>query len=135
MATSKPTSPPVSTALVGPLRQVRFRGGARLVADPPRDTLDPRWQRCTEHRTACDCREAERTEQITELAGEIRQVERVAQDLLAGHPIHGWSEDGYVSLRCQCTGCQIVRAAHIYVRTDDHGVVVDPAGPSTGDRP
>jgi hypothetical protein len=100
-----------SQALVGPLPTIRFRDGSRLVADPPKNTIDPRWRTCTDHRTGCDCREAELNEDRQEWRNMYREVEQAAQKILAGHPT--WNDEGTGG--CACTGCQIVRAVWLFV--------------------
>lgn len=59
-----------TTALVGPLPQIRYQDGTREVYTPPADTRDPRYKACMDHRRACDCREAVFAEQMNEMAGE-----------------------------------------------------------------
>lgn len=109
-----------STALVGPLPVVRFHDGTVLAADPPRDTCDPRWEACTEHRTACDCREAELNEDRNEYRAMYQAVIEAARRILAGHPTHHYAEvpsdrEGmtYEANGCMCSGCQIVRASYL----------------------
>lgn len=111
-------STPPNTALVGPLPTVRFHDGTRLAADPPRNTLDPRYTTCVQHRTACDCREAELNETAAELRGEREWLERVTQEILAGHPT--WADvtlaDGReLDCSCMCTGCRIARRLHLRI--------------------
>lgn len=89
---------------------VRFRDNTEVAYQVPHNTLDPRYPLCTEHRVACDCREAERQEDIAELKAELRQVKEAARDLLEGHDVHGDEGPG-----CMCTGCQIVRRAHLHL--------------------
>lgn len=83
---------------------VLFRDGTRLDYDQPENTLDPRYDQCVEHRTACICREAEWSEEVYEITDEVRAVRAaIAGHILAGHPIDV----------CACTGCQIVRETHL----------------------
>lgn len=104
--------------IAGPLREgiIYFTGGPRprvRVAhayEVPRDTRDPRYAACVNHRTACDCREAELSELINELRGELRLVERAVNTVLAGHVTGSWLGAAGV---CLCSGCQIARAAYI----------------------
>lgn len=107
--------------LVGPVRTVNFYGGpggslgcpASVNYDTPRDTLDPRVARCTDHRVACDCREAEHAEIVAELRYELREFRAAFDKVLAGHPTgSSYVEDP--ENFCQCTGCQIARTAHHY---------------------
>lgn len=128
-----------STALVGPLPTVTFHDGAssdrgfrrvRVVVDqaPPKHTADGhRWERCTDHRLGCDCREAELGERISELQGLLDEARAAAAEVLAGHRTFPesyrgrvtWGPDGLVVDRaevdedavCQCTGCKIARKA------------------------
>jgi hypothetical protein len=109
-------------------RAVRFYGGALAnraepvvsLYVPPRDTLDPRYERCTRHHTACDCREAVWAEHLAELIADTRDLQRACDQLLAGHNTYGevFLDDGrhVVGTPCMCTGCQIARAVHIYPR-------------------
>ena len=83
-----------------------------IVYTPPRDTCDPRARACSAHRVACDCREAEWAEYRSESVAERRHLREVAREVLAGHLTHAYLEN---QTPCQCTGCQIVRAAHIYI--------------------
>lgn len=124
-----------STELVGPLPVVLFRGERKpghvtprvpVVVDraPPTDTCDPRYLTCVDHHLACDCREAEMGEEIHEWLGNWQQARDAAREVCAGHPT--WP-DYYVEERnnvyevtyapvgdcCQCTGCQIIRKAHL----------------------
>jgi hypothetical protein len=77
---------------------VLFRDDTRIDYDPPRNTMDPRYAACKEHQLACDCREAELSEEIDEYRGEFRAVRRAIVKVLSGHP------NG-----CKCTGCEIAR--------------------------
>lgn len=125
-----------STELVGPLKvgKVSFTGGpsqfwhddqghlriisshATAIYDVPVDTRDPRYAACTDHHIACDCREAELAEQISELRGEYSLLRNAIDTVLAGHPTTADGEDRYGQpiKPCQCTGCQIARAIYIY---------------------
>lgn len=85
--------------LVGPLPTVRFRDGARIVADPPRSTMDLRYVVCSDHRTACDCREAELSEQLADLRYDRDEATRVEQAIAATLRIHSRNQAGY------CRGC------------------------------
>jgi hypothetical protein len=113
----------VTAALVGPLPVVRFRGGPgrwddpdppKVAYSPPRDTTDPRFAECTDHRVACDCREALWAEDRQEWAYARREAQEAVDDLLAGHPT--WSDDGNTFTGCMCTGCQLARALHLWPR-------------------
>lgn len=91
----------MSGVLVGPLPTVQFRGGARVVADPPRSTLDLRWVACSDHHTACDCREAELNEQLSECRAEAEIDRRTDEAVTAVLRIHTETpgRGGY------CRGC------------------------------
>lgn len=100
------------TALVGPLPTIHFRDGARKVYTPPRDTCDPRYQACMDHREACDCREAMFAEDRAEWRAERRQTEQAINEVLRGHQTWVFTVAGRDEMaECKCTGCQIVRAA------------------------
>jgi hypothetical protein len=129
--------------LVGPVPTVSFGGGPRRPVSewgalpkvayvPPRNTLDPRFAACTEHRVACDCREAEFAEYRQEAQYEARGLQKALDTILAGHATYavtytrrviGWDGDRPVEeyveapeAQCLCTGCQIARAIHYYPR-------------------
>lgn len=80
-----------------------FHDGTRIAYQPPANTLDPRYLACTEHRVACDCREAEYNEDIAEYQGDWRMFQKVMAEVLADH----------IGRCCQCTGCQIARRLHL----------------------
>jgi len=120
--------------LVGPVRNgvIHFRSGMRgndgaIAYTPPQNTLDPRYDACTDHHVACDCREAEFAEERHEWRYErdaIRQafdaIRQAFDDILAGHSTHIHGEPnpytGRADQPCMCTGCQIARATHHYPR-------------------
>lgn len=83
----------------------------------PKNTLDPRYVACVQHRTACDCREAEHAENIAELKAEHQAIKQAFEELLRGHAT--WVEppgrNGLFDrrLQCQCTGCQIARRVYL----------------------
>lgn len=85
----------MSGRLVGPMPTVRFRDGARRVADPPRSTLDLRWLVCRDHHTACDCREAELAEQIADFRAEAQAARRTEEACTAVLRLHVASPLGY----------------------------------------
>lgn len=112
----------MSGTLVGPLPTVRFSGGPNLdwfnppkiAYTPPKDTCDPRARACTDHHVACDCREAEFAEDRHERRAAAKELQDTIGTVLAGHATMLWTSDGNLSPHsCQCTGCQIVRAAHL----------------------
>jgi hypothetical protein len=80
---------------------------------PPRDTCDPRFSACTDHHPACDCREAEFAEERQEQRAWHREIQEAFDEVLAGHPLYRTDD----TPGCQCTGCQIARAAHIWPRS------------------
>lgn len=90
------------SAVVGPLRQIRFRDGSTQVYDPPRDTRDLRYVGCADHRPACDCREAEMAERITEMRAEAELAGMAEQAITAVLRIHARGQRG--SRYCQ--GCR-----------------------------
>ncbi len=129
-----------STELVGPLPTVRFGGGPgntwrntdppKVAYVPPRNTLDPRYRACTDHRVACDCREAEMAENINEWRSEYKALKAAVLKHIEGHRTEAeWTyqqifdhwEDGVQVWRyerdddavCSCVGCRIAREAYI----------------------
>lgn len=108
-----------SKALVGPVPRVRFQDGTTTNYQVPRDTLDERYRLCFTHRTACDCREATLAEDRAEWQGMYLGARNAVKELLAGHPtwVYVVSEapDELGDLRpgCECTGCQVARAADL----------------------
>ncbi len=96
----------------GPLPgHIRFQDGVQLPYEPPKNTLDPRWKACTEHRPACDCREAEQAENLHELHAEWTAFRDALKDVLTGH----------ASCCCRCTGCEIARRLHLsFVGSGEH---------------
>lgn len=117
MSTSLPHRTP-GAALVGPLPSVRFRDDSHVAYAVPADTMDPRWKACAHHRTACDCREAEHAETVSELRHEMRATEKAFAEVLKGHQTWAYTADGVDEFaQCQCTGCQIVRLADTGMRS------------------
>lgn len=104
--------------LVGPVPTIRFHDGTRQAYTPPRDTMDNRYVACTEHRPACDCREAWLAEELAERLAMLAEVEKAAEEILAGHPSYSWRVDpetgDETEAHCMCTGCQIARRAHLF---------------------
>lgn len=102
-------------ALVGPVPTIGFYDGTRVAYDVPKDTRDPRFTACRDHHPACDCREADLAEGISELRGELKDIIDAAKRVLEGHPTWVWEDgpNGEREAGCMCTGCQIVRATHI----------------------
>ena len=122
-----------STELVGPLPTVTFHGGPqrapgdtpKVAYVPPRNTTDPRYARCTDHRVGCDCREAELAEAIAEWRAEYEYLKDAVFRHTHGHATRAefyrrefvrWEGDTavwrYVEAldgRCECTGCRIAR--------------------------
>lgn len=107
----------MTKALVGPLPTIVFYGAGgwagrvRQAYTVPTHGGDLRARLCTNHHPACDCREADLNELITEQRGEMRRLAQAARSALAGHqvevPIGG--EEWTVQL-CLCSGCVIHRA-------------------------
>ncbi|MBX6386660.1 MAG: hypothetical protein IRZ07_27405 [Microbispora sp.] len=101
------------------VRHTARRPGARgyvelpLIAPLPKNTIDPRYAACVEHRTGCDCREAVLAEDRNELRAELDLIRRIFNEVLAGHatwveaPVGRFEE----RLECKCTGCEIARRA------------------------
>lgn len=100
-----------SKALVGPVKVVYFRGGpggpfeatGQVIYDVPRNTLDQRYGTCVDHHVACDCREAELNESISELHADYRAMYRAIQRAIRGHSAE----------TCQCGACGIARELHL----------------------
>lgn len=108
----------MSTEMVGPLPSVRFHDGSHVAYVPPKDTCDARYKACVHHRVACDCREAEFAEEISELRGQIRGTVQAFAEILKGHQTWAYTESGEDEFaQCQCTGCQIVRLADTGLRS------------------
>lgn len=116
-----------SKALVGPVHVVRFHGGpdgaqVSVICDPPKSTMDPRWITCAAHRVACDCREAELAEEITELRAMLKAAAEAAREVCVGHATWAYETDCYDGtdreIGCMCTGCQIIRRAHLLAGAD-----------------
>ncbi len=120
----------MSAEVVGPLPTVLFRGGpdgsdnpVTLAYTPPRNTCDPRYAACTEHRVACDCREAEMAENLCEHRDEWRLLGNAAASALVGHQVMPpLAERGRGRLArsddtplCLCSGCVIHRATRTLV--------------------
>lgn len=122
----------MTTALVGPLPTITFQWGDRAerqVYDVPRSTLDVRYDLCTRHHPACDCREASLRETITELRAESDLSSHIARRVLLGHRIYDlsdlrWREEYYGARACLCSGCEIARRAHLIpIFRTDGGIV------------
>lgn len=108
----------MSTALVGPLPTIHFHDGSRVTYAPPKDTCDARYKTCMHHRVACDCREAEFAEEISELRWQLRATQEAFAEVLKGHQTWAYTESGEDAFaQCQCTGCQIVRLADTGLRS------------------
>lgn len=97
--------------LIGPL--VYFRGRKLQIPvrhSPPQNTLDPRYRACTDHHLACDCREAEQQESLTEYRLQLREIDQVIAGLIEGHPTSVYIDDvNRRDLECQCGGCKVAR--------------------------
>lgn len=77
-----------------PFPDIRYR--------PPRSTMDPRFLACTQHRVACDCREAEHAEEVAELRSEVELNRRYEDAIEALAALHG-PKPG--SEYCAAPGC------------------------------
>lgn len=111
---------------------VRFRGGGRpftssiaVPYDVPRNTLDDRYEQCTDHHVACDCREAEQAEQLNEYQMEDKRLRDTLNEVLAAHDLYG-TDDGRPG--CLCTGCQIARKIGGFVPSAFQSPPVDWSG-------
>lgn len=69
---------------------------------PPGNTCDPRYAACTQHRVACDCREAHMAEDRAEMRAYSDENKRFAQSIDAVLAIH--RPDG-VGNRTHCPAC------------------------------
>ncbi|MEU7855178.1 hypothetical protein [Nonomuraea sp. NPDC049141] len=83
----------------------------------PTSTLDPRVAACTNHRVACDCREAVHAEDLHEARGERDLLLGALRDELAGHATRAYTALGErdEQAECKCSGCQIVRRLPFYI--------------------
>lgn len=112
----------MGTAIV-PWRGVRFYDGTKISGEPPRNSLDNRYAACRDHHTACDCREAELSEQIHEYASELKLAREVFAEVLAGHNTWGHDPvtgDDDIMARCKCTGCEIARRTYLRMSYEVH---------------
>jgi hypothetical protein len=116
----EPAKVAAGTALVGPLRPVRYADGRTEWHDLPRNTLDIRYAACNDHHLACDCREALLAEDTAEYRAMWQELEQAILDAIEGHQTYaftgtddsGWSgEDEYA--QCKCPACVIARSVHI----------------------
>lgn len=118
------TAPQATSAEVAKPIVARFRGHSgpvmHLPVPLPTDTMDPRWAACTDHRVACDCREAEMAENLREYRYERDQAALVFNEVLKGHQTFAYTADGVRDrfAECKCTGCEIARRT--YFRTDSN---------------
>lgn len=107
----------MTKALVGPLPTITFYGAGGLAGrvrqayTVPKHSGDLRARLCTDHHPACDCREADLNEIITEQLGERRHLARAARSALAGHQVEvPIGAEGWTVQLCLCPGCVIHRA-------------------------
>ncbi|GAB3209743.1 hypothetical protein GCM10027294_25370 [Marinactinospora endophytica] len=91
---------------------IHFRDGTSVDYTPPADTLDPRYGECVNHHPACDCREAAVAEERSECAAAWSTLRQAVDVALAGHAVRTFGRGP----ECQCAGCQIARAVHVYPR-------------------
>jgi hypothetical protein len=117
--------PPVVTFGGGPSRFEADMVGAPRPAVAyrvPRDTMDPRYATCTDHRVACDCREAEMAEQLGEHRAEWKLLRDAARRALVGHQVHPpaglteWERRSFPL--CLCSGCVIARETYNLLGAD-----------------
>ncbi|MEV0313575.1 hypothetical protein [Nonomuraea fuscirosea] len=82
----------------------------------PKNTMDIRYVACGDHRTACDCREAELAEEIAELRSERDHLLRVLGHEVADHATWAYLDrnEEISAAECKCTGCRIVRRLKYY---------------------
>src|SRR5262245_53751803 len=78
---------------------VRFSDDTLVEYTPPTDTRDPRYEACTDHRVACDCREALYAEDAAEWEADRRRIRQIIRTALEGHR----------PCCCRCSGCGIAR--------------------------
>lgn len=115
--------------MVGPV--VRFRGQHVDVGrSVPRDTTDPRWNNCTDHHLACDCREAEQNEQINEWRNEFHRLRQSIVEAINDHATTVYVDGSRrPDLECKCGVCAIARnaglgnftdASRVYTENYDH---------------
>lgn len=109
-------NPPVVTFGGGPATYEADRAGAprfQVAYDVPKDTLDPRYRACTSHHVACDCREAEQSENLNEHRAEWKHLRDAARRALAGHQVDKPMEASALERLgfplCLCSGCVIQR--------------------------
>lgn len=97
---------------------------ATVEYDPPRDTCDPRYEACTDHHVACDCREAEWAESALERAAIWRVTQDAFDTILQGHSTWTVGDPnpytGETDRPCHCTGCRIARAIGISPKDTEH---------------
>ena len=95
--------------LVGPIVWFR-RQMVAVTSSPPQNTCDPRYAACTDHHLACDCREAERSEDLHEYRVALRDIGEVLKAATDGHPTFVYvGEERRTDLECRCTGCVVAR--------------------------
>lgn len=115
-----------STELVGPVRRILIgndhgdwtwdqgltRPPYRVPVLAPRNSSAPEAVACRNHHAACACFMAEVVETTAEHRWERDEIERVFDEVLAGHPT--WALDE--ATQCMCSGCQIARAMPMHLR-------------------
>lgn len=72
----------MTTDLVGPMPTITFRDKSQQAYKPPSDTMDPRYAVCTDHHPACDCREAERSEDRNEHKAAMDDAKKIIARLV-----------------------------------------------------
>ncbi|WP_067891302.1 hypothetical protein [Nocardia vaccinii] len=99
-----------SRDLVGPVVYFRSQPVA-VTSSPPRDTADPRYDRCTDHHLACDCREAEQNEQLAESRMDRFYLRDQLEVVIVDHPTEVYiNGDLRPDMCCQCEGCKLARS-------------------------
>lgn len=98
-----------AASLVGPLIWFR-RQPVAVTSSPPTNTNDPRYIACTEHHLACDCREAERSEDLHEYKSALHDIGETIRAASAGHPTFVYvADERRTDLECRCTSCVVAR--------------------------
>jgi hypothetical protein len=102
-----------SRELVGPVEWFRGQPVA-VTSSPPDNTLDPRYDACTDHHLACDCREAQLSEDMRELRDERWRLRQRLGTALADHPTRVYV-NGHrrADLECRCLGCDLARSIRL----------------------
>ncbi|MEW1845919.1 hypothetical protein AB0392_48895 [Nonomuraea angiospora] len=83
----------------------------------PTDTSDPRWAACTNHRVACDCREAVHAEDLAEARGDRDLLLGALREELVDHATRAYTADGGrdEQAECKCSGCRVARRLPFHI--------------------